>query len=397
MSLVNQTNLMNQNRLKGGVFVFDSEHTNTFTARSVTLTKDEGVKLQAIISSLACFIWRHNRWVPAVVQTDKSKVLLESAFTTDFQLECMIASINDRASFSLATPKLIMYEDLGFLSFSLDTNGIEIEDPGVLEIYQNEVLVSTPSWNVTLLIWEMGSILPEGEYVAKVECYDPENFPYPVELSFRYEPKYIETFYTTDSNVQIDIQSNNAGEVVQIDYGYGSGWQSITYGTAITAIVHSVPEGKKLFRIKKPSFEDVKLLAITQTNFKNWNWQLFRNIESVAVDEANFQGIVYLNKLPKLKNVNLGNMGLVTGVEFGICPDLENITLNNLGWDSSNVEKLIDNLWTRRNEFLNPVNIYFVAMGTIPYSSKTTAQINGTGIYAGQGLITNYGWVILMV
>lgn len=397
-SLINQSSLMNQNRLKGGIFVFDSTHNNTFVTRTVTMTKEEGFKLQSVINSLASFVWRFNRWIPAVLQIDKAKVLLESEYTTDLSIEFMIASINDRASFSMTTPKLQLIENEGITTFILDTNGIDIEDYGVLKIYKNEGVVYSPVWNVTERIWEMDPpITEEGEFVAFVECYDFNDIPYPVRLSFRYQPKYVAAFYTTDSNVQLEIQSNNPSEEVQIDYGFGDGWQTETYTTALTSIVAPVLAGKKYFQMRKPSFEDVKLLTITQTDFKDWNWQLFRNIETIAVDEAAFKGIVYLNKLPKLVTVNLANMSLITGVEFGVSPDLTNITLNNLGFNSLSIEAMIDNLWNLRNEFQNTVSIYFVSMGIIPYTSKTTAQINGTGIYTGQGLIADFGWTIVMI
>lgn len=395
-SLVNQTNLMNQNRLKGGIFVFDSEHNNTFVSRTVTLTKQEGLKLQSMINSLACFVWRLNRWVPAVVQTEQSKVLLESAFTTDLSLEFMIASINDRASFADTTPKLIITENVGVTTFALDKNGLEIEDYGILKIYKDEVVVYSPVWSNLLQLWEMDPpITTEGEYVARVECYGPNNETYPVQMAFRYEPKYIEVFCTS-SLMQLEIQSNNPSEVLQIEYGFGNGWQNITYTNSITSINQYLPIGKKLIRIRKPSFQDVKLLTITQTDFKEWNWQLFRNIETIAVDEAALQGIVYLNKLPKLKTVTLSNMGVVMGVEFGVSPDLTSVTLNALGLNQNSVENIIDNLWNYRDEFLNSVSVYFVGM-PVTFSSKSTAQLNGTGIYAGNGLNADYGWNVQII
>ena len=88
-------------------------------------------------------------------------------------------------------------------------------------------------------------------------------------------------------------------------------------------------------------------------------------------------------------------------MKLGFQKNLQNLSLFDLAFDTVAVDDLFLELWKYRQFYLNqlpgtPPGVYISGLG-FTESALVTSIINGTGEYVGQGLVTDYGWTVVIL
>ena len=96
--------------------------------------------------------------------------------------------------------------------------------------------------------------------------------------------------------------------------------------------------------------------------------------------------MLLINKFPKIESIWLKD-STIDFVQIGYPSLLTNFKLENITISAEGKQNIIEQFYKFRKGFDNAVTLDFITTGT--FNAETTAMINGTGIYAGDGLVDN--------
>lgn len=371
-------------------FVFDSKHTNSMKAVTGMLEKLEAQRLQSMINSMIAYVLDDNRWIPAVLNTGKTPVLKINEFVTQIELEILKANENDRASFFDLQPDIDIVQGFGITHLDVVDNTLELTTFSNFLCYRDDVLVATCVYSVPL-----GHYVPDapltlpGVYRFKGSvATSGKTYAITKHFQLNYQTVYASYFGT--GPMSIDLRSVAAGATVIIDWGDGI-TTTETYGLVMTALSHTyTASGKKVIRMMKPNFEDVLEIG-SNYNIGKIDFGAFPNLLKAGFIDGP-TGNWYFSQLEKIENIYLNNTG-VSNLEVGFQKDLLYISLYNTGITTDALDDLILELWKFRKLYANVPSIYLNTLG-YTVSALFTSVADGTGDYAGEGLVANYGWTI---
>lgn len=371
-------------------FIFDSKHTNSMNAVTFLLSNKEAIRLQSMINSTISFVLENNRWIPCILNTGKASIIDRKEFTQRIELEILKANENDRASFFEIQPDLLVVVGIGIEKVSLVNNNLDYIDYGSLECYLDGALVDTFIWSNPLKAYlPTIPIETEGLYTFKATVETSIRIHELVKF-FQYKLECITWSMYDTGYKRFSMGSALAGQIVQVDWGDGTVVNE-TYGTSPVTIDNTYTKtGKKIVRLKKASFSDVESLSIMD-NFGVPDLGKFPNLDAFGYFDgptANW----YLSQLSKLVVIIFDNTG-VSSLNVGFQKNLGVIILTDTGISTSELDKMMMELWKFRKLYVNNPILNLSGLGYTP-SSIFDDISNGTGDYAGEGLVANYSWTI---
>lgn len=373
-------------------FIFDSFHRNSMKAVTGFLKQEEAYKLQSVLNSMITYVLDDNRWVPCVIGASKTAVLTLNAFLVQIELEILKANENDRASFFPLQPDLRIVADLGIERIEVIDNGLDITTHGNILCYKDGALVSTFTWNAGLGYYTPGTaVVSDGEY-RFVGTLSTATKSYPITKHFNYFYQEIVLSSYEVGLVTISLRSVYGIAGVIIDWGDGTVGGN-AYGTSLTAINHTYTKtGKKVIRLSKMNFDDVLEFSVNQ-NFGRINFGAFKNLEWISYTNG-ASGNYYFSQLEKVKRIYFNGTSL-TALEVGFQKNLEYVTIYATGISTSALDELIKELWNFRKLYAGNPQLLISGLGYTE-SSYFTSIKDGTGDFAGEGLVTDYGWTIMV-
>lgn len=383
-SIATRSSMFGQSNLFPQSFVFDSLHQNSMKALTQLLTQKEAYRLQSIINSMICFVLEGNRWFPCVLAAKQTDVFMLGEFTAQISVELLRANENNRASFFELQPDLIIHEGCGIESFSIQTNSIEITTHGSLKVYRDGVLVQTLTYNGTDYA-PANPYTTEGEYRIEVKLDD-----FKIVKHHSYKKKVIEAQFNDVGTLILTMISSVGGTSILVDWGDGT-TSSASIGTVATNVSHSYSvEGKKVIRLIAPCFDEI-ISFKTLKDIGVVDFAAFPNLTELIYNNgpaANW----YLSGCRNLYDVSFTGTQVVS-LEIGLQKDLQFFTLNDCNISSDELDKLIFMFWKYRKVYVNQVQLNFFDLG-FSASAYFMSIYNGTGDFAGEGLVPQYGWEI---
>ncbi len=372
-------------------FVFDSKHTNSMKAVTGMLEKLEAQRLQSMINSMIAYVLDDNRWVPVVLNTGKTPVLKINEFVTQIELEVLKANENDRASFFDLQPDIDIITTLRIERIEVIHNNLDITTYSNFLCYKEDVLVATFTWNAGLGYYTPStSVSAAGNYRFKGSLSTAsEN--YAITKHLKYSLKTVFASFFGTGLIQIKLKIDNANDApVIIDWGDGVTTTN-TIGSTLTTIPHTfTATGKKVIRLSKLHFFDV-IEFYTSYDLGKIDFGAFVNLQKITYVNGP-SGNWYLSHLQKLQYVYFNNTE-VSNLEIGFQKDLTYLKLKDTNIGSDALDALILELWKFRKLYGAAVTFLLEGLGYTE-SSVFTSISAGTGDYAGEGLVANYGWTI---
>jgi len=372
-------------------FVFDSKHQNSMKAVTGFLTQREALRLQSIINSMIAYVLETNRWIPAVLDTGKTGVLKLNEFQTQIELEILKANENDRASFFPLQPDIDIITDLRVERLEVITNNLNITTHGNFLCYKEDVLVATFTWNAGLGYYTpSASVSSAGNYRFKGSLSTATE-TYEITKHLKYSLKNILGSFFSTGAMSIKLKVNNTDDPpVIIDWGDGL-TTTDTIASTLTTFSHTyTATGKKIIRLSKQHFTDV-IEFYTSFNVGKIDFGGFVNLQKITYLNGP-SGNWYLSQLEKLQYVYFDTTE-VSSLEIGFQKDLTYLKLKSTNISSDALDALILELWKFRKLYGAAVTFLLEGLG-YSESAVFTSISAGTGDYAGEGLVANYGWTI---
>lgn len=374
------------NKLLPSSFVFNSLHRNSFKTTTGLLSKEEAFKLQPILNALLAYVRENNTWRPVIVSTKKASVLKENEFLRRVEIELLRANDNDRSSFYDNKPDIELIQDCGITGFNVIDNELSLSSYGNLLVTKNGTTIQSIPWDGSKYPLA-AKIIENGEYRASGIIDNME-----IEKTFIYKRKRMSFSNSQTGAKAFSIRSNNPSETIYINWGEGDGFQSVAYTNSLTVINHTFTKtGKKEVIFEKPCFDDLVEFYALNNDLTGIDFSIFTGLETLYLDNS-LNGSIYLSGLKNIKDVVLGNQNLIS-LKIGFQKELNSISLGSTNITTYYLDELIKELWSYRKFYSNTVTLNFFTLGYTP-SALFTSIKDGTGIYAGEGLVSDYGWSI---
>jgi hypothetical protein len=371
-------------------FVFDSRHQNSMKARTGVLSNKAAVRLQAVINSMIALVQEGNRWIPVILNTGKTSIIQLSEFTQQIDLEILKANENDRASFFPLQPDFTVIEGNGIARLNVQTNDLKITVFGNIIAYNGSTEIATFIYNAALKyyttaapIYISGTFKFEGTFQTATETFK-------VIKHHKYSAKTVIAYCSEIGTVDIGIRTPTGLGGITVDWGDGV-IENVIYGPTLFSMAHTYTKtGKKTIRLTNNSFAHIAELSF-YFDFGKIDLGEFTNLVKFSYLNGP-SGNWYFSQLTKMQNIYM-NQTNVSNIEVGFQKDLLFVTLYDTAITSNALDNLLLELWKYRKLYSSVVGVYIGTLGYTP-SSFAISISNGTGVYAGEGLVTNYGWTV---
>lgn len=141
------------------------------------------------------------------------------------------------------------------------------------------------------------------------------------------------------------------------------------------------------------SFPNLVTFAAPSAQITDIDYKANANLQDVNLDDNSLAGSIDLTILPNLGQVYLSNNSL-TSITLGSSkPNLSIFDVEYNDLDSAELDAIIVELWEMRDDVTGTPTID-LRNNTGSLSADSIARINGTGAYAGEGLVANYSWTV---
>jgi hypothetical protein len=392
--------LYNDSNLRNKTFIFNSVHQNSIVMQSSLMRREEVRRLQTMLLSTYTFVLEEKRWIPVIVETKKAKVWNNSIFTQYLEMEMIKANSSDRASFFEILPNLLVSKVDYSIRFDLVLNNFKLDVISDLSIFDK-----TGSLVKTLVFddvdynfvseadaddWHINQLV-EGVYSYSFTVTDFNGVSKKIQGVFEYLLEKFDYVIGGTGDVEITLGATTSPLAnVYIGLNNITTDSTISFedikGTEIITHPFGTTTGFKYCKFVSPTFKDVNYFTSNGNDFLKLDIQRFYNIQNLLIQNGNIEDKLYLNKLQLLQNILIKNVP-ITEVEIGYLKSITTFAIENCDLDEDAMESLITEFWNFRKMYGHTVNIFLTGMGAV--NGETTALINGTGIYAGDGLLDN--------
>jgi hypothetical protein len=389
--IARRSKYFNANTLFPKSFIFNSTHQNAFNAITSSLSNLEALRLQPLLNSLISFVYEGKRLIPIIVNTTSAALVDETSFTQRIELKLLKANDSMRSSFYELTPELNPYIDCGIQGVQVQLNDVSIASFGDMDVYLDDVLVDTFAYVPMYVAYLFApKMITPGNY--RFEC-TLDNFKLVKHYTFKRQQAVGFTQATGINDIY--LRSSQTSAKLFIDWDVPTGFQEYAYTNALTPISHNYAavSGQKTVTIEKACLNDILQFNLSGFSLASIDFSAMSNLEKLFMSGAAV-GNVYLSQLTKLKNITIANSPMEY-LTIGFQKDLTILSLSNTAITTENLDMLMVELWNFRMLYSVTPSVYLQTLGFTP-SSTVYSIINGTGIYNGQGLVTDFGWTILI-
>lgn len=364
-------------------YIFDSKNVISYNTETLMLSNLEAERLMPLINSTITFLRENNRYLPVIINAGTSAIYKVNEFLQKIKIEIVRANESDRVSYFEVLPDFEIFSTgIGISLCTLKRNLLNITDFGKIKIYKDNIQIGEFPWNGTYYLGD--PILDEGILSFELEiAIDGEAKQVKKQYDYKWDELIYDIIYT---GVEADIRFNSfiPDTPMRIEWGNGQ-IENITLNglTAFTKDFTSV--GKKINRIFKPSFFDITEFIVLRTS-TIFDISKFTKLQIVVFENC-VAGNYYFTALKELITIIFSDT-ILHQLNLGFQKEIEQIVLENTYISAENFELLIKEIWLFRKGYTNSFSISISSEVII--SDIAQSIIDGTGIYAGDGLNT-YG------
>jgi hypothetical protein len=375
-------NLLPQN------YIFDAKNVISYQAETMMLSNLEAERLMPLVNSTITFLLEKGNFIPVIINAGTTAIYKVNSFLQKIQLDLVRANESDRVSYFEVLPDFEPAYSSGILWLDLKRNGLNITDFGSIKAYYEGTEIKEFTYQSTQKYYIASDALIQEGIITFVLTCEVNGVETIVRKQYNYKWEQMDwVFYATPDNLlfRMDLRGAFADQPFRIDWGDGTS-EDLEITNSVTNYNHTYSEeGKYFIRVFKPSFSDLRdVKFFDKINY--FDFAAFTGITDLTL-EFGSAGKYYFNGIKDLENVEIKR----TTIEFlnlGFHRNLEVLTLDECVIDSDTLDALLLELWTFRKGYLNAIAVTFTDLGYSP-SAFATSIVDGTGVYAGDGL-TDY-------
>lgn len=376
------TNILPQN------YIFDVSNVISYQAQTLALTNNEAERLMPLLNTAIAFLQKNNAWQPIIISAGTLAIFKVNQFLQNISLELVAANEQKSISFFENKPDFEVVFFGGVYSARLKKNGLRITDFGsiVATRLDNGATLGTlnfiPQQNIYLIT---PAIQYEGLIKMTLTC-EVKGVEVVTEKVVKNSWDSIEmVFFATSGNMDFNMDwSAFTSTPYRIDYGDSTVDTGNITSTTTSQDHTYLTTGKKIIKIFCPNFGNVTLWSLNDGgNF--FDFGKFRNLSNLAVYNGT-RGKYYLTT-PNYQIINFQNTPL-QGLNIGFQRNITSLTLSDTSINSDALDVLLTEIWNFRKGYNNAWDVYLVNLG-YTVSDYADAIINGTGQFAGDGLVDN--------
>jgi hypothetical protein len=375
-------NLLPQN------YIFDAKNVISYQAETMMLSNLEAERLMPLVNSTITFLLEKGNFIPVIINAGTTAIYKVNSFLQKIQLDLVRANESDRVSYFEVLPDFEPAYSSGILWLDLKRNGLNITDFGSIKAYFDGTEIKEFTYQSTQKYYIASDALIQEGIITFVLTCDVNGVETIVRKQYNYKWEEMDwVFYATPDNLlfRMDLRGAFADQPFRIDWGDGTS-EDLEITNSITNYNHTYSEeGKYFIRVLKPSFSDLRNVKFFD-KINYFDFAAFTGITDLTL-EFGSAGKYYFNGIKDLENLLIKR----TTIEFlnlGFQRNLEVLTIDECVIDSDTLDALLLELWTFRKGYLNAIAVTFTDLGYSP-SAFATSIVDGTGVYAGDGL-TDY-------
>ena len=375
-------NLLPQN------YIFDAKNVISYQAETMMLSNLEAERLMPLVNSTITFLLEKGNFIPVIINAGTTAIYKVNSFLQKIKLDLVRANESDRVSYFEVLPDFEPAYSSGILWLDLKRNGLNITDFGSIKAYYEGTEIKEFTYQSTQKYYIASDALIQEGIITFVLTCEVNGVETIVRKQYNYKWEQMDwVFYATPDNLlfRMDLRGAFADQPFRIDWGDGTS-EDLEITNSITNYNHSYSEeGKYFIRVFKPSFSDLRYVKLFD-KINYFDFAAFTGITDLTL-EFGSAGKYYFNGIKDLENIEIKR----TTIEFlnlGFQRNLEVLTLDECVIDSDTLDALLLELWTFRKGYLNAIAVTFTDLGYSP-SAFATSIVDGTGVYAGDGL-TDY-------
>jgi hypothetical protein len=372
-------NLLPQN------YIFDAKNVISYQAETMMLSNLEAERLMPLVNSTITFLLEKGNFIPVIINAGTTAIYKVNSFLQKIQLDLVRANESDRVSYFEVLPDFEPAYSSGILWLDLKRNGLNITDFGSIKAYFEGTEIKEFTYQSTQKYYIASDALIQEGIITFVLTCEVNGVETIVRKQYNYKWEQMDwVFYATPDNLlfRMDLRGAFADQPFRIDWGDGTS-EDLEITNSITNYNHSYSEeGKYFIRVFKPSFSDLRNVKFFD-KINYFDFAAFTGITDLTL-EFGSAGKYYFNGIKDLENVEIKR----TTIEFlnlGFQRNLEVLTIDECVIDSDTLDALLLELWTFRKGYLNAIAVTFTDLGYSP-SAFATSIVDGTGVYAGDGL-----------
>lgn len=374
-------------------YVFDSAAGISYQTETMMLTNEEANRLMPLLNSTITFLKEGKRFIPVILNAGTNAIYKVNSFLQTIKLDLFQANETDRISYFDVLPEIepLIFGN-GIEIVTLKRNLLNITDFGSIVVTQNGAQLGIFTYNSTQKYYSGTAIFDEGLLTFTLTCHvDNAEVIVSKTINYQWQMKVFETFIIGGGAFSIFAQGLYSSKPIRIDWGDGT-VEDETLTNSLLEYSHTYAvNGKKIIRVFKPSFFDVQsLLLYNIANYADVTDMTY--LTDLRFNSCMTSGY-YLQGLDRLQNLKFDNTNVLT-LNIGFQKSIATITLNTTNISEDAFEDFIKEVWLFRKAYENGFDIEITSEVVI--SDVASTIINGTGIYAGDGLNT-YGISIVNI
>ena len=387
-------------KINGQTFQFKQESLNTFKARTGYFDKNTAEYLQDMFIEKNVFLIENVEYTPIVIKSKSIKI--EECLTFLNQIEFEVEKSNKIENYSKEknTVKLDLINNCGIESVFVDTNNTDISTFQDLSIFQNNTLIFSVIYNPALNKYVFPTKLTkEGEY--KMEVSFITSIGQTLSFSKLFDIINQKALFETDDIWfhAFTLQTFSTNEVLYANWGNYSAIAQYSITPALTTFLTLYfATGIKNVQFNMSCPDLIKYFDSINNNINNSDLSMFNKIEHLRINGDNLNtGNVDISYHPDLINVFI-EYSLVTSINIGLHKNIELFVFRNNDLSIEEIENILLQIWKWRIYYKTTIKwlLIYNNPGTgINISAKALSIINGTGVYVGEGLQSNYNFNVI--
>lgn len=385
--------------VNGQQYVFNKESNIAYGVTTGYYSQSDVRTIQDVLQSSMLYIVDNLDYLPALIDNGDFKITECFSFLNQLKFNIRKSFKDKSFSRNKRAPYIEPLYDCGVQVFNVIDNKIDISTYGNISVYDDEgTLVESVAYSAVDHAYELTTkLVAEGVYRYVVALIGLDGWPYNINLNFELKHESITIDHSLVAPIAFQIATDNATvQTLYYNYENGDGEQTAAISDSGVAISDTYTEaGAKTIRFHKACMSDIDDFQSENAAITSIDLSSAVNLTSLLLNNNSLSGTLDLTYNKKLDTISLADNNL-TSLNIPILKVLTSLNLSNNSFSVSGVEDLIVELYSNVVYMENAVTLTLTgnpgAGGSL--SSLADDIINGTGDYAGVGLIGLYGWTV---
>jgi len=383
--------------VNGQEYQFDQNSRNNFEARSGFMRQVDAIALQDLLIESNSFLIEDNEYIPVFIDQGSYKITECRQFLHSLSFTLQKSILKNKLSDLKRKPLIDVVFNCGMTAFIVDENKTKVTAMGSLKVFDSSGnLIITVVSPFPTLQWDIvPKITQEDVYrvTAQLTLDTGEILDYDFNVTLR--NKHI-TWKTDDFGSHLFVISSNVVQDSWVDFKAGNNetLEPLAIGAnVISDTLFSVFTISIDYNLPCP--EEISLFTLASQVVTEIDISELRNVATLSLFGNMITGELDISEFIKLEVVSFAGNSL-DNVIVGYHPALESIDISSNNISNDNLDTIILDLWNFRNRYTFSGTVLNVSGNPdLPLSAFALDILNGTGEFVGEGLVADFGWILI--